>query len=135
MSKPSLHFLLGFGLFGLILSGYSFVKNVELVFYDIESSIAPALVIHTKKPAPPPFTEVPKVNLSLGDVGVEVLLLQEFLTWKGLWPEGEELTGYFGEMTREVVRRYQKSKNISPEGRVGPLTRKAWQADIDKALK
>ncbi|HBT81335.1 TPA: hypothetical protein DEB04_01250 [Candidatus Giovannonibacteria bacterium] len=53
----------------------------------------------------------------------EVTKLQTLLASdKSVYPEGL-ITGYFGNLTREAVRRFQAKYGISQVGRVGPLTR------------
>ncbi len=134
LSTHSLHFLLLVGVLGLIVSGDIFVHNVTLVFEEIDRDVAPALINHTKR-TPPPSFEVPERSLVLGERSREVLLLQDFLMWKGFWPEEEELTSYFGEVTLESVKRYQESLGIEPEGIVGPITREAWKNDVERFRK
>lgn len=135
VSKTSIHLLLGLGFLALIVSGYSFIESIKVVFEDINRDIAPALVIHKARRSPPPFTEVVEKTLSLGDTGKEVLILQSFLKWRGFWPEGEPLSEYFGEITKYSVISYQESNKIPSEGIVGPLTREMWKKDIQEALK
>ena len=134
ISNHSLHFLLLVGLSTLTISGATFVHNLALVFDDIDRDIAPALINHTKK-IPPPSLEVPDRSLALGERSKEVLLLQDFLKWKGFWNNDEELTSYFGEETLGWVKEYQKSVGIDPEGIVGPMTLDAWKKDLEKFRK
>jgi Putative peptidoglycan-binding domain-containing protein len=134
ISSHSLYFLLLVGLGTLTISGATFVHNLTLVFDDIDRDIAPALINHTNK-VPPPSLEVPDRSLALGERSKEVLLLQNFLVWKGLWPKEEELTSYFGEATLEWVKKYQESVGIEPEGIVGPKTLEAWKKDLEKFRK
>lgn len=63
-------------------------------------------------------------NLSFGSRGDDVKALQGFLAKdSALYPEGL-LTGYFGRLTREAVKRFQTREKIAPaEGYVGPKTR------------
>lgn len=134
ITHHSLHFLLLVGIMALIISGDVFVHNVGLAFDDIDRDIAPALINHTKS-VPPPSFEIPDRSLALGEKSKEVLLLQDFLRWKGFWPEEEELTSYFGEMTLERVKKYQESVGIDPVGIVGPATRDAWRTEVEKFRK
>jgi hypothetical protein len=68
-------------------------------------------------------------NLQIGNRGDEVRRLQELLAQdKELYPEGL-VTGYYGSLTREAVRRFQLKYGVisSPSdqgnGRLGPRTR------------
>ena len=71
-------------------------------------------------------------NLHLGDTGAEVSQLQSFLSKdKSIYPEGS-VTGYFGSMTEDAVRRWQAANGIVATGTpsttgfgvVGPQTLK-----------
>jgi peptidoglycan hydrolase-like protein with peptidoglycan-binding domain len=70
-------------------------------------------------------------NLSLGDRGVDVTNLQTILFKDGVYPEGE-ITGYFGNLTKAAVARFQekyRNEVLVPaglsqgNGYVGMLTR------------
>lgn len=60
-------------------------------------------------------------NLALGSSGEEVLNLQKLLVSLGLLKATPN--GYYGPQTRLAVIAYQKQRNISQTGTVGPLTR------------
>jgi len=71
-------------------------------------------------------------NLSVGSTGEDVKTLQELLVKEGVYPAGL-ITGYFGELTKQAVIRFQEkyaSEILSPlgfrkgTGFVGPSTRK-----------
>ncbi len=70
-------------------------------------------------------------NIKQGQKGDDVVYLQNFLITKG-YLEGQA-TGYFGNLTKAAVIRYQKEKNLLSVGHVGPLTRKAIQEDLGTA--
>ena len=62
-------------------------------------------------------------NLFYGRRGYDVVQLQKFLYQEGYYPEGS-VTGYFGQLTRAAVIRFQKLNGISPAiGYVGTMTR------------
>lgn len=62
-------------------------------------------------------------QLREGVSGDEVTLLQELLAGDPeIYPEGL-VTGYFGPLTKNAVKRFQKKNNIDQVGEVGPLTR------------
>ncbi len=71
---------------------------------------------------PPPQTVITK-NLFIGSRGVQVTLLQEFLISKG-YMRGTA-TGYFGFVTFQSVREFQRAHSVHSTGFVGPLTRRA----------
>ena len=60
---------------------------------------------------------------SVGSRGAEVRAIQEKLAERGLFHE--DITGYYGEKTRQAVLRFQKQQGISQTGTAGPLTLKA----------
>ncbi|MBI2086890.1 MAG: peptidoglycan-binding protein [Candidatus Zambryskibacteria bacterium] len=60
--------------------------------------------------------------LAKGATGDDVKQLQEFLkTIPGVYPEGL-VTGYFGPLTEQAVRRLQEKEGIEAIGIVGPRT-------------
>lgn len=65
---------------------------------------------------------------SYGSRGAEVIAIQERLKERGLFHE--DITGYFGDKTREAVLRFQKQQGISQTGTAGPLTLKALGISI-----
>jgi hypothetical protein len=69
-------------------------------------------------------------SLSLGKEGSDVISLQTFLENKGFLtiPQGVA-KGYFGNITKKALIKYQKSVGISPIGIFGPLTRKSVEGD------
>lgn len=78
-------------------------------------------------------------NLQLGTVGAEVSQLQAFLSKdKSIYPEGS-VTGYFGRMTEDAVRRWQSMHNIVATGTpattgfgvVGPQTLREMDREME----
>lgn len=61
-------------------------------------------------------------DLYTGSFGNEVSALQQFLKDKGYF-NYPEITGYFGEVTKNAVAEFQKDNGIEPLGGVGPKTR------------
>lgn len=63
-------------------------------------------------------------NLSVGSTGSEVAILQTALEQSGFlnMPQGIQ-KGYFGNTTKEALKKYQKLHGISQTGIVGPVTR------------
>jgi peptidoglycan hydrolase-like protein with peptidoglycan-binding domain len=64
-------------------------------------------------------------SLRLGSRGDLVVWAQEHLRGAG---RSVPVTGYFGDLTRRAVKRFQRSKGYAAVGRIGPLT---WQALLD----
>lgn len=61
-------------------------------------------------------------QLQIGMSGSDVRELQSYLAQNSsIYPEGI-ISGYFGNLTREAVRRFQAIAGISQVGRVGPQT-------------
>ena len=82
-------------------------------------------------PTPPSPSPVFTRNLRVGDSGSDVTALQELLIREGVYPEAI-VSGYFGELTRRAVARFQEkyaSEILTPAGLTkgtgyfGPLTR------------
>jgi hypothetical protein len=61
--------------------------------------------------------------LKNGNKGEEVSRIQSQLKEKGYFTE--EVTGYFGNVTEEAVKRFQEDNNLTVDGIVGPETGKA----------
>lgn len=62
--------------------------------------------------------------LKLGMEGTDVKELQELLVNKGY---DVKISGFFGDETDRKVKSFQKTNNMSPDGKVGPTTLKALQ--------
>lgn len=60
-------------------------------------------------------------GLSLGDRGDSVQQVQKLLNKYGYLSSGN-VTGYFGEVTENAVKNFQKNNNLSSDGSVGRLT-------------
>ena len=73
------------------------------------------------KVALPTMVPITKL-LAVGVIDAEVVTLQTKLTEAGYFNNGP-ITGYFGDITRAAVIKYQKANGISPVGFVGPATR------------
>jgi hypothetical protein len=63
--------------------------------------------------------------LAKGSRGDLVVWAQEHLRGAG---HSVPVTGYFGDLTRRAVKRFQRSKGFADVGQIGPLT---WQALLD----
>lgn len=62
-------------------------------------------------------------TLKLGMSGIDVSNLQKMLQDKGYFPVNAQCTGYFGSVTLEAVKKFQKENGLQVDGIVGPKTR------------
>jgi hypothetical protein len=115
MKKSNLTFV-----FSLILS---FLLIPSLVFgqsYDIRPTV-------TTAPALPTYSNCVQLNRNFGlgssdfTTGGEVSMLQNFLVSRGYGNFTGR--GYFGLLTFQAVKNFQRANNVSPTGYVGPITR------------
>lgn len=75
------------------------------------------------------FPQDDKAVLSqYGSSGAEVKAVQQALKDRGLF--SGEVTGYFGEKTKDAVLKFQKQQGISQTGTAGPQTLKALGISI-----
>jgi hypothetical protein len=65
------------------------------------------------------------LNMKFGDKNNDVMELQKRLQILGYYPINSATTGYFGSVTKASVVKYQKAHNLTPDGSVGPLTRRS----------
>jgi peptidoglycan hydrolase-like protein with peptidoglycan-binding domain len=72
-------------------------------------------------------SDAPAGDLSFGMESAEVATLQAALRARGYL---EVVTGYFGPLTRDAVRRFQSDHQITPTGSYGPRTRAALSLDL-----
>lgn len=63
-------------------------------------------------------------TLSLGDKGAEVKTLQQTLKSKGYFTYNN-ITGYYGSVTKESVRKFQRASHLQADGIAGPKTQAA----------
>lgn len=71
-------------------------------------------------------TRYGSTTLKKGSKGPEVNQLQKdlrSLSWLRL--NESDLTSYFGDLTEEAVRKFQEAQRLTPDGKVGNLTKKA----------
>ncbi len=66
--------------------------------------------------------DAPHVDLAIGDQSAAVAQLQRALATRGYM---SAVTGYFGPVTREAVRRFQADHGVISTGNYGPLTQMA----------
>lgn len=66
----------------------------------------------------------------LGDRGPEVTVLQERLLELGYFKG--EISGYYGAMTDEAVKKFQQAKGLTPDGIVGTNTQAALEEPVVK---
>jgi len=103
------------------LSGITVMAILAVMFFGIQNAFAAITS-----------------QLDLGDRGSEVTELQTYLaTNVSIYPEGL-VTGYFGQLTKAAVERFQTTQGIVSQGtpattgygRVGPLTQTAINAKL-----
>ncbi len=72
-------------------------------------------------------------QLHVGSRGPAVTMLQRFLAGNpAIYPQGL-VTGYYGPLTEEAVKRFQKDNGIQDVGEVGPQTRSVLNAYLANA--
>jgi hypothetical protein len=64
-------------------------------------------------------------SMDVGARGDMVRILQAFLAKNPNILDPQYVTGYYGQLTKEAVRKFQKENNLDQVGRVGPKTLKA----------
>ncbi len=69
-------------------------------------------------------------NLSYGSQGSEVTILQKFLVIQHIF-NAENVTGYFGDLTRTAVLSFQQMNNLGGDMVVGPATRAKINSKIN----
>lgn len=83
------------------------------------NNFLPSTLAQSTLKLPPELTR----SLSFGSRGALVRALQEYLAQNpAVYPEGL-VTGFFGNLTKLAVQRFQTKYSITPVGIVGPLTR------------
>jgi peptidoglycan hydrolase-like protein with peptidoglycan-binding domain len=54
--------------------------------------------------------------LQQGDQGADVMALQKALKMQGFFPETEQVSDYYGEVTTEAVKKFQQKNGLTPDG-------------------
>lgn len=63
-------------------------------------------------------------TIGLGAKGLDVKILQEFLQKKGMGiPNDGPVTGFFGKLTEEAVKKFQEANGLEAIGSIGAKTR------------
>ncbi len=75
-------------------------------------------------------------NLTIGSSGTDVVNLQKVLEKEGYLalPAGVQ-KGYFGNVTKEALRKFQKANNITSTGIFGPRTRSFYNSQVNAQVK
>ena len=98
------------GINGLgIITEEQFKNGVVLAAYLIDFRYEPQ---KTNKPK----MVINANSLKIGDRGSEVVKLQIGLQWLGYFPAKQECTGYYGGLTRQAVREFQKNYGLQVTG-------------------
>jgi len=76
---------------------------------------------------PQPVTPVFKflIDMKLGDKNNDVKELQTLLRKLGFFPSNVEISGYYGNISKDSVRKFQLAHNLNADGTCGPLTRQS----------
>ncbi|MFA6463928.1 MAG: peptidoglycan-binding domain-containing protein [Candidatus Paceibacterota bacterium] len=91
-------------------------------------------IVNAQASEPSTFNGVYSRNLTVGDSGLDVTALQNFLVSKG-FTSSEFVTGYFGPQLKAALALYQLAKGISPaDGYFGPVTRSVLNSDTSVAV-
>ncbi len=115
------------------------VANVQAVLENAATSTSAVLPPSTGSVIGVNGCGVVSGNLQFGSSGGEVSQLQTFLSKdKSIYPGGS-ITGYFGSMTEDAVRRWQSAHNIVSAGTpsttgfgiVGPRTLKEMDREME----
>ncbi len=94
------------------------IRNMDGAAYYVETTEPE----YTQDTAPTPTaSNVPSGTLSEGMEGEEVIRVQTRLQELGLY-EYSRITGYYGSITEEAVKSFQKAYDLEPDGVVGPQT-------------
>ncbi|MDD3687039.1 MAG: peptidoglycan-binding protein [Bacteroidales bacterium] len=96
---------------------------------DVSVSIPTSILEDEKKSEKALFNFIFTLNLRAGASGAEVRNLQTLLKHLGFF-NYQSITGFYGQVTTEAVRAYQRARGISPLGIVGPQTREALNKDV-----
>ncbi len=100
----------GWGLGGLgIITEEQFKNGVVLAAYLIDFK-------YEQQKTNKPKLQIISNSLKVGDRGNDVLKLQVGLQWLGYFPAQQECTGYYGGITRQAVRDFQKAYNLPVSG-------------------
>lgn len=109
------------------------MKNIKFIAIFaglLLGNVAMAQVTVTSVAVRPDFN----LDLKLGSKGEEVTLLQNFLSkMPNIYPEAF-VTGYYGKLTENAVKKFQRENNIEQVGKVGPKTRAILNSMINKSI-
>ena len=117
-----------------ITSGLKYYYSIyavddENIYSDASSIEFTAQAIHTTAqtatPLPTATSKFPnlKTSMSFGQRNEKIKTLQQMLSEDPTIYPAKLITGYFGNLTREAVKRFQAKHGIEPLGIVGPKTR------------
>ncbi len=101
------------------------MNNQAKYFFRISVIVLAFIIVLTS------LSLIPRTESAISQVGssgAEVRAIQERLKERGLFHE--EVTGYYGEVTRKAVLAFQKQQGISQTGTAGPQTLKALGISI-----
>lgn len=103
-------------------SSLTLVEQLRNQIAAISAQIAALKGVPALPPQASPMAQI-KRALALGSKGADVTALQTFLAKDtSVYPEGV-ISGYFGKLTEQAVKRFQKKYGIDQLGITGPKTR------------
>ena len=107
---------------GTMPSGGSILDSICAAVTPQPSPVSSA--VPTPKPTPMSALGLLAHTLALGAKGPEVSVLQTFLQKKAFGiPDDGPVTGYFGKVTEDAVKKFQQANNLEATGTTGPKTR------------
>lgn len=106
-------------------SGQSVAINPQTHQYEVSQSPTSSAPPGTATPAGITPLDITS-NLGPGSSGDDVKKLQSWLKAQGYFPQGQDSTGYYGDITKNAVAAWQKANNIETQGNsgyFGPISR------------
>lgn len=121
------------GCFGAVLSAQA---QIPVGNQGTATMVEPSQVVGTSWPAHVPLQTRCDIALNLrqNNRGESVRELQQVLVDKG-YLQAENATGFFGPVTREAVRKFQKDNGVEQVGFIGPRTRALFLTKCGNALR
>ena len=97
-----------------------YIKRFDAIYNPIHFSMRVIVIPKTGVPKFPIPSRLFIKKLTLGMQNDDVMSLQKILTYFGFM---NVATGFFGPITRDAVKEFQRFHKLDPVGEVGPLTR------------
>lgn len=116
---------------------YANEQGSSSVSGQVNSTAQPARTLNSSWPSHVPLElkcDNVQANLRQNARGESVRVLQQILKDKG-YLESDNVSGFYGPVTREAVRKFQKDNGLEQVGFVGPKTRALFMAKCGNALQ